>query len=135
MKRLVQWNSFRKFTMSLTIEKQPILRVRSSKHDKCVRVERKVKHEESTYWKHAKSIALHKQSRVDNQFEESEPMIDGKWANWIAQGKLGDGWGTNTIKRVRDDKVWAKIYNIAFVYKNGVFIKTVPFNYDLEILV
>jgi hypothetical protein len=119
--------------MSLTIEKQPVLRTRSSKHDKCVREQRKVKHAESSYWKRAKSVAIQKQSRTENQFVESEQMIDEKWANWNAPCKLGGGW-SDEPKRIRKDNSWAKIYNIAFVYKNGIFVKTVPFNYDLETL-
>jgi hypothetical protein len=118
--------------MSLAIEKQPVLRTRSSKHDKCFRVERKVKHSESTYWKRAKSIAIHKQSRVENQFVESEPMIDEKWANWNAPCNLGRGWIDEPIKRIRNNNVWAKLYNIALIYKDGIFVETVPFNYEVE---
>jgi hypothetical protein len=50
---------------------QPALRTRSSKRNKRG-IEHKNKYAENAFWKRAKSIALHKQSRVDNQFEESD---------------------------------------------------------------
>jgi hypothetical protein len=98
---------------------QPALRTRSSKHDKCVREKRQNKYAENAFWKRAKSIALHKQSRVENQFEESDAIIDEKWMNWVPACKLGNGW--ETVTEHRTDTIF---------YINDY--DGIPFDYEID---
>jgi len=104
---------------TMSYDMQPALRTRSSKHDKCVQVERKNKYAENAFWKRAKSIAMHKQSRVENQFEESEPIIDEKWANWVPKEKLGSGWIYNETAE--------DFYYISCDRSDGI-----PFDYEID---
>jgi hypothetical protein len=85
----------------LVIEYEPSPRVRASKHTRLTE-KLPMKYGEQKFWKRAKSIAIQKQSRQKNQFEESEPIFDicelaamydyGVFDNKIGVGELGAGW-------------------------------------------
>lgn len=76
----------------ICIEYEPSPRVRVSKHDLWLNEKIPIKYAEQKFWKRAKSIAIQKQSREKNKFEESEAIIDTTWAHWTSSGELGAGW-------------------------------------------
>lgn len=72
---------------------------------------------------------MHKQSRVKNQFEESDPIIDEKWANWVPDSKIGNGWD-NPEPECKYDSRGTIFYYIINDYDRS---DGIPFDFELNL--